>query len=65
MKKADEAKNVKENISKIAKEKETSCVGIRPGVLHGDNFLPWAKCQIFLEVLFMCNKRILNKNFHT
>ena len=29
--------------------------------------LPWAKCQIFLEALFICNNinTNLNKNFHT
>ena len=34
---------------------------------EGSRTLPWAKCQIFLEVLFICNNihTNLNKKFHT
>ena len=34
---------------------------------QGSRILPWVKCQIFLEALFLCNNinSNLNKNFHT
>ena len=36
------------------------------GPRQGPRRLPWAKCQIFLKPLFICNniKTNLNKNFH-
>ena len=37
------------------------------GPRQGSRILPCAKCQIFLEALFICNNinTNLNKNFHT
>ena len=37
------------------------------GPRQGSRTLPWAKCQIFLEALFICNNvnTNLNENFHT
>ena len=37
------------------------------GPKQGSRTLPWAKCQIFLEALFICNNinTNVNKNFHT
>ena len=37
------------------------------GPRQGSRTLPWAKCQIFLEALFICNNinTNLNKNFYT
>ena len=37
------------------------------GPRQGSRTLPWAKCQIFLEALFICNNinTNLNKKFHT
>ena len=37
------------------------------GPRQGSTTLPWAKCQIFLESLFICNNinTNLNKIFHT
>ena len=37
------------------------------GPRQGSRTLPWAKCQIFLKVLFTCtySNTNLNKNFHT
>ena len=34
--------------------------------IYGLRTVPWAKCQIFLEALFICNNinTNLNKNFH-
>ena len=37
------------------------------GPRHESRTLPWAKCQIFLETLFICNDidKSLNRNFHS
>ena len=37
------------------------------GSKQGSRTLPWAKCQIFLEALFICNNINTNPNrdFHT
>ena len=52
----------------VYKMKSTSSDNkLLPKMLVQKGSLPWAKCQIFLKALFICNNinKNLNKNFHT